>query len=224
MKKLGKTIAHIPARAGSKRIKLKNMRELCGKPLILYAINAALHSEILDEIYVNTDSDEIAEFAIKSGVKVYRRSSHLASDTATSDEFNMDIINSLNPDTLVMINPVCPIIDSSDIDDIVNAYNNMNVDTLITSSEEAMQCFYNDDPVNVILNEQLAPTQNNKPVHICNWAVTIWDAKKFKERYDRNGYAVFGDKRKLFPIGKFKSIKISVEEDFQFAEMVLKKT
>ncbi len=54
-----KIIAEIPARAGSQRVKNKNMRLLDGKPMIYYAIKAAKESKMLTSIYVNTDSDEI---------------------------------------------------------------------------------------------------------------------------------------------------------------------
>ncbi len=219
MRDLGKIVTHIPARAGSKRLKSKNLRYLAGQPLITYAIQAALASEPLQQIYVNTDSKVIAALAKKSGALVYRRKSELASDTATSDQFNMDIIENLKPDTLIMINPVCPLLEPADIDYAVNAYRNDTVDTLITSTATQMQCFCNDQPVNINLNEALAPSQENPHVHICNWTITIWDAHKFRDLYQRQGFAVFGEHRKLLPIDPWKAVKISTEEDFQLAEI-----
>ena len=139
----------------------------------------------------------------------------------TSDEFNMDIINSLRPDTLVMINPVCPLIDSSDITNSIDAYRQSEADTLITSNTTQMQIFYKNNPINIDINSALSPSQNNEPVYICNWAITIWDAHKFKERYIKKGYAVFGENRILYPIETFKSIKISTENDFNLVENIL---
>ena len=56
-------IAIIPARSGSKGLKNKNIRELCGKPLLAYTIEAAMKSEIFNCIHVSTDSNQYAEIA-----------------------------------------------------------------------------------------------------------------------------------------------------------------
>ncbi len=222
MRELGKIVAHIPARAGSKRVKSKNLRYLAGQPLITYSIEAALACESLSEVYVNTDSEVIAALAEKWGARIYRRSPELASDTATSDQFNMDIIDTLQPDTLIMINPVCPLLDPVDIDTAVAAYRDDTVDTLITSTATQMQCFCEGEPVNINLNEQLAPSQENAVVHVCNWTITIWDAHKFRGLYQSQGFAVFGEHRRLLPIDPLKAIKISNEEDFQLAETLIR--
>ena len=54
-----KNIAIIPARGGSKRIPRKNIKPFMGKPIIAYSIEAALQSELFDEVMVSTDDDEI---------------------------------------------------------------------------------------------------------------------------------------------------------------------
>ena len=56
-----KLIAIIPARGGSKGIPRKNIKDFLGKPIIAYSIEAALTSELFDEVMVSTDDDEIAE-------------------------------------------------------------------------------------------------------------------------------------------------------------------
>ena len=58
-----KIIGEIPARIGSKRIKKKNLRYLNGKPMICYAIDAAKNSKLLDEVYVNSDSEVLGRLA-----------------------------------------------------------------------------------------------------------------------------------------------------------------
>ena len=73
----------IPARGGSKRLERKNIRELCGKPLIGWTIDAARHSE-LDAFLVTTDDAEIALVSMQHGSPVIQRPAHLATDTAKS--------------------------------------------------------------------------------------------------------------------------------------------
>ena len=62
---MGKRIAIITARGGSKRIPKKNIKDFCGKPIIAYSIEAAISSKLFDEVMVSTDSEEIAEIAKK---------------------------------------------------------------------------------------------------------------------------------------------------------------
>ena len=90
---MGKSIAIITARGGSKRIPKKNIREFCGKPIISYAIQAALESKVFDEIMVSTDSQEIAEIAKKYGANVpFIRSAETANDYATTSEVLLEVI------------------------------------------------------------------------------------------------------------------------------------
>jgi pseudaminic acid cytidylyltransferase len=78
-------IAIIPARAGSKRIPRKNVKEFCGKPMIAYAITAAKESGLFDHIVVSTDDEEIAQIAKQWGAETpFVRPEVLANDyTAT---------------------------------------------------------------------------------------------------------------------------------------------
>jgi N-acylneuraminate cytidylyltransferase len=80
-----KNIAIITARGGSKRIPKKNIRDFLGKPIIAYSIKAALKSGIFDEVMVSTDSQEIADIAIKYGAKVpFLRSKKNSDDYSTT--------------------------------------------------------------------------------------------------------------------------------------------
>jgi len=78
-------LALIPARGGSKRLPGKNMRMLCGKPLIEWSINTAKNILEICDILVSTDSSKIAEICKESGVLVpWLRPADLATDTASS--------------------------------------------------------------------------------------------------------------------------------------------
>ncbi len=89
-----KTIAIIPARGGSKRIPRKNIKEFLGKPIIAYSIEAALKSEIFDEVMVSTDDKEIAEVALKYGAKVpFFRSEATSNDFATTADVINEVID-----------------------------------------------------------------------------------------------------------------------------------
>jgi pseudaminic acid cytidylyltransferase len=74
-------VAIIPARGGSKRIPRKNIREFCGKPMIVWSIEAAINCGIFDRIIVSTDEPEIQEIANANGAESpFLRPAALADD------------------------------------------------------------------------------------------------------------------------------------------------
>ena len=74
-------IAIIPARGGSKRIPKKNVKLFCGKPMIVWSIEAALKSKIFDRIIVTTDDDEIAKISQENGAEIpFVRPKNLSND------------------------------------------------------------------------------------------------------------------------------------------------
>ncbi len=78
-----KIIALIPARGKSKGIPAKNIRIINGKPLIAYTIEQALQSAQFTDVFVNTDSEEIAEISLKYGAKIpFLRPESLAEDNS----------------------------------------------------------------------------------------------------------------------------------------------
>ncbi|WP_395054849.1 pseudaminic acid cytidylyltransferase [Polaromonas sp.] len=74
-------LAVIPARGGSKRIPRKNIKSFHGKPMVAYAVAAALTSKAFDKVIVSTDDDEIAQIAIAYGAETpFIRPAELADD------------------------------------------------------------------------------------------------------------------------------------------------
>lgn len=122
MYKEKKILAIIPARGGSKGLPGKNIKELHGKPLIRWSIHHAQESKYIDEIFISTDSREIADVAEKCGVKVSSlRPAYLASDTASSMDFIEYTINLMEEqgekfDYLILLEPTSPLRDAEDID------------------------------------------------------------------------------------------------------------
>lgn len=89
-----KKIAIIPARGGSKRIPHKNLKYFFGKPIIAYAIEAAIKSGLYDEVMVSTDSEEIAEVAREYGGKVpFIRSVDNSNDFATTVDVLIEVLD-----------------------------------------------------------------------------------------------------------------------------------
>lgn len=103
-------VAIIPARAGSKGLKNKNIIDLCGKPLMAYSIEAALRAEVFSKVIVSTDSEHYADIARKYGADVMMREKELASDTATTYMVVENILSKLGDvDYFVLLQPTSPL-------------------------------------------------------------------------------------------------------------------
>ena len=88
-----KSVAIITARGGSKRIPHKNVKPFMGRPMVAYAIAAALESKLFDEVMVSTDDAEIAEIAKAHGAAVpFLRSAATANDFATTADVLNEVI------------------------------------------------------------------------------------------------------------------------------------
>ena len=117
-----KVLAIIPARSGSKGLPGKNIRVMCGKPLISWSILQALDSKYIDEVLVTSDSEEILDIAKRFGANTpFIRPQSLASDDVSSIDVLLHSIDYLNKagrfyDYLVLLEPTSPLRDVSDID------------------------------------------------------------------------------------------------------------
>jgi N-acylneuraminate cytidylyltransferase/CMP-N,N'-diacetyllegionaminic acid synthase len=117
-----RVLALVPARAGSKGLPDKNIRQLGGKPLLAWPISAALASQHVDRVIVSTDSAHYADLARAAGADVpFLRPAALASDTAPSIDFILHAVDALAAtgecyDYLLLLEPTSPLTETSDID------------------------------------------------------------------------------------------------------------
>ena len=115
-------VAIIPARGGSKGVPNKNIKDLCGKPLIAYTIECALKSKLLSHIVVSTDSQKVASIASQYGINVPSlRPPELSNDTALTIDVISHEINNLKAqnqffDYVMLLQPTVPFRTPSDID------------------------------------------------------------------------------------------------------------
>jgi len=108
-------VAMIPARGGSKSIPKKNIKEIAGKPLVYYAIEAANRSKLIDEVCVSTDSEEIAKMC--SGLSfIHMRDPKCATDEASTASVMRDFAESHEFDHLVVIQCTSPMLTATDLD------------------------------------------------------------------------------------------------------------
>jgi CMP-N,N'-diacetyllegionaminic acid synthase len=118
-----KVIAIIPARAGSKGLPGKNIRPMCGKPLIAWSIEKAKLSKYLDMVLVTTDCEKTASIAKQFGAYVpFLRPDELAMDQSSTYDAISHALDYLYKeegqsfDYVVLLEPTSPLREDSDID------------------------------------------------------------------------------------------------------------
>lgn len=133
-----KRLAIIPARKGSKRLPLKNIKPFYGKPIMQYSINAALQSGLFDEVMVSTDDEEFAEIAKSFGATIpFLRSKENANDTAILADVVIEVIQHYRKqgqefDAICMLLPTAPFISGERLSEAYDVLNEGNFDSVTT--------------------------------------------------------------------------------------------
>ena len=136
-----KILAIVPARAGSKGIKDKNITDLNGKPLIAYSIEAGLKSKHINKVVVTTDGEEIAKVAKEYGADVpFLRPKHLATDTSKTIDAVTHCIDELKNqgqkyDYVVLLQPTQPLRQAWHIDEAIELIIEKDEDALVSVSK-----------------------------------------------------------------------------------------
>ncbi len=113
----------VPARCGSKSIPMKNVKQLNGKPLIAYTIEAALASN-LDKVIVSTDCKEIAKISREYKAEVTMRSDKLAQDDTPTLPVLQDLISKIADkyDAVMTLQPTSPLRTVSHINEAISTF------------------------------------------------------------------------------------------------------
>lgn len=136
-------ISIIPARGGSKGLPGKNIKNLCGRPLISWTIEKALSSNYIDTVLVSTDSQDIANVSKSFGAQVpFMRPDNLATDGATTlsvVQHSLDYYSRLDSvfDYIVLLEPTSPLRKPKDIDNMLTKLdsNSNNFDSIVSLGE-----------------------------------------------------------------------------------------
>ncbi len=127
----------IPARGGSKGIARKNLAPVGGRPLIVWAIEAALASRSLTAVFVSTEDDEIAAVARSAGADVIARPADLARDDTAAEDVLLHALAQMTgetgdlPDVFVFMQCTSPLTAPEDIDGIVALRAAENADSAV---------------------------------------------------------------------------------------------
>lgn len=163
---MSKVIAFIPVRGGSKSIPLKNIKPLCGKPLVCWNIEALEACPEVGEVIVATDSDEIwktVESRDYKKTKLYRRSAQNASDTASTESVMLEYIEyaKVAQDTIFMlVQATSPLTEASHFSEALQQYGEGKYDSMLTCVRN-YRFFWNEDGSSMNYDYMNRPRRQN---------------------------------------------------------------
>ena len=220
-------LAIVPARGGSKGLPGKNIKELCGKPMVVHTIEQALKSKYISDVIISTDSKDIEKIAIEHGAKSYfLRPKYLASDNAKVIDNYIYTIDRLNKyfgysiKSFVSLQPTSPLRNTEDIDGAIELFINKNADSVISYTEEYHPIEWHkyitkDGKFENIFEERLLNRQEIRKTYFPNGAVFVFDYNLIKQ----NKY--YGDNSYAYIMPRERSIDIDTIEDFRYAEFIM---
>ena len=138
---MDKTVVLIPVRGGSKSIPLKNIKSLCGKPLVYWTAKAACEANGVDRVFIATDSDVIrkaiesfceTEKEVFKKISVIDRAAENAEDTSSTESIMLEFAEKYDFEDIVLVQATSPLLRGCDIDGGLSVYRTPDTDSVIS--------------------------------------------------------------------------------------------
>ncbi len=222
------------ARGGSKSVPRKNIRPICGVPLIGYSIIEALKSKYISRYIVSTDDQEIKDIALKYGAEVpFLRPKELASDKATSLSALKHAIKfvekeeDMRYDFIVEIMCTNPLKTVEDIDCCTKKLINTGADSVIAVHKLEdhhplrIKKIVNDKIVDFCLSEKLESRRQDLKPDAYVRSGSIYALKRDELMIHNRRYGTKESRPYILP--QERAINVDTEIDFMLAEQLIKK-
>ncbi len=156
----------IPMKGHSERVPRKNLRVIAGKPLFHWITEILLDASLVDEVIVDTDSDEIEESVRESfpEVRIHRRPLHLHGDMVAMHDVVTEVARSLDHDNLLQTHTTNPLLRAATVDDAIGAFlDRGDHDSLMSVTPLQTRLYFesgepvNHDPAVLLRTQDLPP-------------------------------------------------------------------
>ncbi len=231
-----KTLAIIPARAGSRGVPRKNVRELLGKPVVAYTMEAALAAQRLDHVAVTTDDPYVKAIASEYDLTVIDRPAELAGDTARIDEamrhccVEMAERHGFVADAVVLLYANIPVRADGIIDKTVQKLIDTGADSVQTFSPVGKFHPYwlyevDGDKASVYIPNAVYQRQSLPPVYAIDGAVAAVTLRSLMDSADNpDPHGFWGTDRRAVIQEAHETVDIDTLRDFYLAEAILRET
>jgi N-acylneuraminate cytidylyltransferase len=158
--------AFVPVRGGSKSIPLKNIKLLCGKPLVYWSLYALENAGGIDEVIAATDSDEIEKTVLSFNLKktkVYRRLPENAADISSTESVMLEYIEQSrlkDNDIFILVQATSPLTETKHFTEALEIYKKGAYDALLTCVRN-YRFFWNDDGTSKNYDYRNRPRRQN---------------------------------------------------------------
>ncbi|MBY8965041.1 acylneuraminate cytidylyltransferase family protein [Algiphilus sp. NNCM1] len=222
-----KVTCFLPCRAGSERVRRKNVRPFAGYEygLIQVKLRQLLASESIDEVVLTTDDPEILDYAssIKAlRLRTHRRSEELSSSTTSTDQLVAHALDLVPDGHILWTHVTSPFITEKLYDQLVDTYFaqlQYGYDSLMTVTSIHGFLWQNGEPVNYDRNVEKWPrTQTLEPVHEINSGAFLSSTIQYHLMSDRIGRQPY-----MYSMNKITGFDIDSPEDFALAECLVEK-
>ncbi len=222
----------ITARGGSKGLPGKNIKLLCGKPLIAWTIDTALRSQIINDVIVSTDCKNIASIAVQCGAEVpFIRPAEYATDEATSFDAIEHAVSWLSEcnrhyDYLVLLEPTSPLRDADDVDSAIREMISKNASSIVSICETTVThpvfMYYKEESLGKLIpfvknNSRSLRRQDVDLLYHLEGSIY---ASKVDTLLAKKGF--YHEETIGFEMPKWKSPEIDDEVDFLLVEAIMK--
>lgn len=211
-----KTACFIPIKANSERVPGKNLRVLNGKKLYQYICEHVKQADVFDDVYIDTNSNEIAEYALNNGFKTIKRKPELAANTANGNDLLVYHYEQFpNYDYYFQLFATAPYLQVETIKSCFNRLiSSSEYDSCFTATENHSFYWLNGNPINYrpgILprSQDMAPVIEETTGL---YGISKESLNKYRCRIGANPYIHF--------VNKFEAVDINTEEDFKIAEFI----
>ena len=212
--KKGKMTAVVAVRAGSQRIKNKNIRPFSDTNLLELKLQLLIKVKNIDEIIVNSDSDAMLKIAEKYNVKAQKREAYFASSEATNSDFHKHIGEVTNSD-FIFLAPVCsPFLSVKRHEEAIDLFLNSDCDSLISCELVKGHLWLDGKPINYSL-ENVPNSQDLPDIKKLNYGISITEKKSMIKRK-----SVVGLNPKFIVIDEIESTDIDDPVTFKIAEVL----
>lgn len=212
--------ALIPVRAGSQRVKNKNIRPFAGTSLLEIKVKQMLRIKELDSVVVNSENDEMLDLAKQLGAETVKRDDYFASSTVPINEVYKNMCENIHTDVVVYANVTNPLLKDETVSRAIHAFyqaKENGFDTLNSAHLVKEFLWLDGKPINYELNK-MPKSQNLPDIYALNFALNIFDRK-----YAIENSSIVGKKPFLFNLDLVEATDIDNEIDFDFAEFMYKK-
>ena len=225
-----KIYAFIFARGGSKGVPDKNIKKMCGKPLIAYSIEIAQNIDVIEKIFVSTEDENISRIASAYGVDIIQRPKSLAQDDSSEWLAWQHAINWLEKrddsfDVFLSLPTTSPLRKKKDVASCLDALDNES-DVVIGITKANRSPWFNMVKQDKNKNLQLIIKENEK-VHNRQEAPSAFDmttvAYVTTPKFIKNSKGIFDGDVKGIKIAPERAIDIDSELDFEIAEFLMSK-